>query len=245
MCWRWRDGLGNASLFSRKGPPRRSSIVDFNSRVFRRTAVARRPFILGFFTNQSTISFNSRFFGFIPLGHAPRRFEAFPNLVGKPVPGAHSSRRRRADVSPEVSTLSATPQYVFPALSRTFLRAATARSGRNAERLRVENERDVLFGFRASARKKPAKCVRVGASGEAPRALERRPRAAADPVTCLEPSARVSRRPDDPSSPPPPFLILTDVSLPPFFIFREVRAQASGAASSLDMGGKVRANLAP
>ena len=38
--------VGNASLFSRKGPPRRSSIVDFNSRVFRRTAVARRP--LGF-----------------------------------------------------------------------------------------------------------------------------------------------------------------------------------------------------
>ena len=169
----------------------------------------------------------------------------FQNLVGKPVPGAHSSRRRRADVSPEVSTLSVTPQYVFPALSRAFLRAATARSGRNAERLRVENERDVLFGFRASARKKPAKCVRVGASGEAPRALERRPRAAADPVTCLEPSTRVSRRPGDPSSPPPPFLILTDVSLPPFFIFREVRAQASGAASSLDMGGKVRANLLP
>ena len=112
---------------------------------------------LGFFTNQSTISFNSRFFGFIPLGHAPRRFEAFPNLVGKPVPGAHSSRRRRADVSPEVSTLSVTPHYVFAALSRAFLRAATARSGRNAERLRVENERDVLFGFRASAKKKAAR----------------------------------------------------------------------------------------
>jgi hypothetical protein len=56
-----------------------------------------------------------------------------------------------------VSTLSVTPQYVFPALSRTFLRAATARSGRNAERLRVENERDVLFGFRASAKKKAAR----------------------------------------------------------------------------------------
>lgn len=156
MCWRWRDGLGELIPFFAKRTA--EEIVDRRFPLARvstdgRAATFHRH--LGFFTNQSTISFNSRFFGFIPLGHAPRRFEAFPNLVGKPVPGAHSSRRRRADVSPEVSTLSTTPQYVFPALSRAFLRAAAARSGRNAERLRVENERDVLFGFRASARKKP------------------------------------------------------------------------------------------
>ena len=99
--------------------------------------------------------------------------------------------------------------------------------------------------FARRQRKKPREMRPGRGVWEALRALERRPRAVADHVTCLEPSARVLRRPDDPSSPPPPFLILTDVSLPPFFIFREVRAQASGAASSLDMGGKVRANLLP
>ena len=90
MCWRGRDGLGNsrnASLFSRKRPPRRSSIVDSRSRVFRRT-VARRPFAIWDSSPfRFTISFNSRFLGFIPLGHAPRRFEAFPKSRWEARPG--------------------------------------------------------------------------------------------------------------------------------------------------------------
>jgi hypothetical protein len=102
------------------------------------------------------------------LEHAPRRLKAFPNLVGEARPEAHSSRRRQADVSPEVSIPSVTPRSVSPALARAFLRAAAARSGRNAERLRLEKSAMFFLVFARRQEKSRAKCVRVGASGRRP-----------------------------------------------------------------------------
>lgn len=102
------------------------------------------------------------------MEHAPRRLKAFPNLVGEARPEAHSSRRRQADVSPEVSIPSVTPRSVSPALARAFLRAAAARSGRNAERLRLEKSAMFFLVFARRQEKSRAKCVRVGASGRRP-----------------------------------------------------------------------------
>ena len=102
------------------------------------------------------------------MEHAPRRLKAFPNLVGEALPEAHSSRRRQADVSPEVSIPSVTPRSVSPALARAFLRAAAARSGRNAERLRLEKSAMFFLVFARRQEKSRAKCVRVGASGRRP-----------------------------------------------------------------------------